>query len=235
MNAAGFSAVLILGRKGMRMKKNAFTLIELLIVVAIIGVLAAIAVPNFLNAQMRAKIARNQADMKSLATAIMNLHVDKGMYPVDYWDDDTALGCERLEKFFNKVGMGPDCETRSNWAVLAVLTSPIPYMAALPEDPFFEGIGGERTTYLYGDYESAYRGVSGTDEYNHNINALKPGIAEKLGLRPLALDEFALVGSGPDKTFGIGAGASDPVRAVPFDASNGLKSVGDIVVRSGGG
>ena len=215
--------------------KWGFTLIELLIVVAIIGILAAIAVPNFLNAQIRAKIARNQADMKSISTAVTTLYVDKGIYPVDHWDDDTALGCERLENLFNRVGMGPDCETRSTWDVLAVLTSPISYMTSLPLDPFFEGIGEDHPTYRYGDYESSYRGVSGSNDYNHNFNALKPGIAETLGLRPLALDEFALIGSGPDKVFGIGAGASDRLRAVPYDATNGLVTIGDIVVRSGGG
>lgn len=60
--------------------KQAFTLIELLIVVAIIAILAAIAVPNFLEAQTRAKNSAARADMRSLATAIESYFVDHNKY-----------------------------------------------------------------------------------------------------------------------------------------------------------
>ncbi len=59
-----------------------FTLIELLIVVAIIGVLAAIAVPNFLQAQTRAKVARAIGDLKSLGNALEMYHTDMNQYPI---------------------------------------------------------------------------------------------------------------------------------------------------------
>jgi prepilin-type N-terminal cleavage/methylation domain-containing protein len=64
------------------MRKSGFTLIELLIVVAIIGILAAIAVPNFLNAQQRARYAQVEANMNALSTAMMTYQTDWGVMPL---------------------------------------------------------------------------------------------------------------------------------------------------------
>ena len=65
----------------LRHRNHGFTLIELLIVVAIIAILAAIAVPNFLEAQTRSKVARVKADFRSIGTALGSYFVDNQAYP----------------------------------------------------------------------------------------------------------------------------------------------------------
>ena len=65
-------------------KERGFTLIELLIVVAIIGIITAIAVPNLLNAIDKGKQKRSMADMRSIGSALEAYQVDNAFYPRNY-------------------------------------------------------------------------------------------------------------------------------------------------------
>lgn len=103
--------------------KGGFTLIELLIVVAIIAILAAIAVPNFLEAQVRSKVSRAKADLRSLATGLEAYAVDNNHYPppIDFgipliWGDVTSP---------------PYNAKISNY-----ITTPVAYLSSLPLDVF---------------------------------------------------------------------------------------------------
>ena len=102
----------------------AFTLIELLIVVAIIGILAAVAVPNLLNAQVRANLARVQADFNSIRKAMEMYRVDAGSYPRGGYTD---------------------------YLQLRHLTTPIAYMSVMPVDVFWPpSLNGPDRPYWYG-------------------------------------------------------------------------------------
>jgi len=94
------------------MKRRGFTLIELMTVVSIISILAAIAVPNFMNAQYRAKVARSIAEQEILAWAVESYFVDQDHYPPN-----------------------AQAGTASPWDLVPI-TTPIAYISQLPEDIF---------------------------------------------------------------------------------------------------
>ncbi len=157
---------------------TAFTLIELLIVVAIIGILAAIAVPNFLNAQVRAKIANTQADHRSLATALGSYRIDNNMYPPT-----------------------PNTDGNLRFARLAKLTSPVPYMSSVPRDPFRQGVD-PGTSNLFQPEDSAY--PLWDPEYvqerrSGNSLDLIPGLKSGSG-------NYILHGAGPDTDYEAAVG-----------------------------
>ncbi|MCB2156610.1 prepilin-type N-terminal cleavage/methylation domain-containing protein [bacterium] len=98
-------------------KNSGFTLIELLIVVAIIAILAAIAVPNFLEAQTRAKTSRIKADVRTLATAMESYRVTFNRYPPD---------------------AGHGAPPYSGVESLIPLSTPVSFITSIPRDPFQE-------------------------------------------------------------------------------------------------
>lgn len=196
---------------------GAFTLIELLIVVAIIAILAAIAVPNFLEAQVRSKVARARTDMRSVATALEAYAVDNNTPP---WAPDSSRDMDGYGQLRSYAFLTvPDC-----------LTTPIAYITSHVPDPFRAGkrvnVGvNQGKPYQSGDpqdmtfwYLCTRQGP--TPDYSFfppaNLDAV------------LALDgEWRLGAMGPQGLYPLAAGGGtlyDP-RSV-YDATNGSVSRG---------
>lgn len=209
------------------MLRRGFTLIELLIVVAIIAILAAIAVPNFLEAQTRAKSARVQNDLRAMATAMESYAIDHNALPRD---NDSDMDREYT---------APDWQ-KANGAMQ--LTTPIAYLNSMLKDPFTPP-GAKDVT---GGAADGYRIGSGTWSYGAygSPNTSPPDHQDAAATfqargRSMA---YVTMSPGPDiqrcrmayKCFPFKpAGSSDekagqPNFYVDYDATNGTVSGGDI-------
>jgi len=206
-----------------------FTLIELLIVVAIIAILAAVAVPNFLEAQVRAKVTRTKADIRSIAVALEAYGVDNNAYPI-------------VRAFLIQ---NPTSVDRGGIGGVTDLTTPIAYLTSVViKDPFLPEVGYDAfgTTYTFRDPLGT---LSRTMSY---MNITENRKARGLGPCEVAWFQMSL---GPDMRRGpipgvanpwgatyAGIGTNTPAQHQYFvyalyDPTNGTVSGGDILAYQG--
>jgi len=207
--------------------RRAFTLIELLIVVAIIAILAAIAVPNFLEAQTRAKVSRVKADMRTVGVALETYAVDYNNYPGE----------------------------RANlWllADLVYLSTPIAYLSSTSfTDPFlpmdwnqYHGGGapspGYKPTLQYINYSP--KGIWGPSVLPANyselgIRGVRAAMVRSLGpdRKQSFIEHYPFYYQLPNKASIFGGEAPDFYAQAPgvhthfvYDPSNGTVSQGDV-------
>ena len=188
---------------------RAFTLIELLIVVAIIAILAAIAVPNFLEAQVRSKVARCKADMRSMATGIESYMVDYNNYPL--YGRVTQAGV--VEEVC--AGVGGMAAPDQNEFICTHFTTPVAYFTSRPTDPFATSLAGVEPFVRYMNYINM--------RHHFSLPGAPPppvqlDLLEKTGL-------WRLIACGPDQD----RGADTKFKNLVYDSSNGTVSDGDIV------
>ena len=186
-----------------------FTLIELLIVVAIIGILAAIAVPNFLNAQVRAKVARVQADFQAFSVALESYSIDNGRYPV-----------------VNNCGAVDDPMLFSGLMALRPLTTPTAYMSQLHKDPFNQD-GQAKTP--GGSFLNPLGYYWYMDRYGRSYGSC----GEQSGARFFTNNsqEWSMKSVGPDGAENVNGflGSNEAgFVTIQYDMTNGLNSKGDI-------
>ena len=203
--------------KEVTLAKKGFTLIELLIVVAIIAILAAIAIPNFLAAQVRSKVSRTQSEMRTLATGLEAYYVDNSSYPTF---PNPELG----------QNAGYNDGWPENWDRLDGLTTPIAYITSLPEDPFnVTGTDIWTDGYTGPTLNGGTQTKIGPKTYNYNFTAYLEIAGGFYPLIPEATSSkiWKLEGYGPDRIGGARVGVFLNFT-IPYDPTNGTVSGGDI-------
>ena len=205
--------------------RRAFTLIELLIVVAIIAILAAIAVPNFLEAQVRSKVSRTKSDMRTVATALESYRVDNNKYPPAH--------CTTAGPNYTCDGT---YRTRNPRVVRQVpLTTPVSYMTSVPQDIFSQvrsSVTDDNNVraFVYSD-RASYEQAFGPQALNGGGGA----IYAILWRFEYPSGSWLLRSWGPIGGVGDGASIGNQLRANDaYDPTNGTVSSGNIIMLGSG-
>ena len=213
-------------------KDVGFTVIELLIVIAIISIIAAIAVPNLMSANIRAKVSGVKADMGSIAIALEDYKVDYGEYPKD-------------PRFSRSTGYALDIITESNQAFDgkddtnpdendAIGLGYLVYPEAGVEPRYLKRIAGDP---FNNNGEEDWDGSSGAHNHHYLYYTGKWDSGSGTSVECASGDSpqyWALVSWGPDKDQDITSyvGAKNAVNNGTnlYNPDNGITSDGDIVI-----
>ncbi len=205
-------------------KDVGFTVIELLIVIAIISIIAAIAVPNLMSANIRAKVSGVKADMGSIAIALEDYKIDdpNRNYPVEppspYGHDEIAVSGQAFDDPSDALGLGK--------LVYPLDASEPTYLKRIAGDPFNDS------------GEEEWNGTSGAHN-NHYCYFTADANQESSSTEA---KYWALVSYGPDKDPDIDSyteawNAVDPnapdhdtYKNLVYNPDNGITSSGDIVI-----
>lgn len=196
------SSTPLLRRPARRSVPRGYTLVELMVIIAIISLLVTIAVPNLLEAETRSRVARARADMQSLVTALTAYSTDyNGAMPPAPADPEINPLWQGSQQFLDNGGFN--------------LTTPIQYITNIPLSPFLHhatpqrpGAGYFFFNYRFHKQRNAWPET--TDPCPFAGNAVAAGV------------EWALWSMGPTK--------GDPAQAngMVYDPTNGTVSLGQV-------